>query len=71
MDEPASGLDFMSDRHFMVTLERMRGHSTVLLVTHRPSHLKLADKIVVMQQGQVRMAGPAKQVLDRLPAGFF
>lgn len=71
LDEPASGLDFMADRHFMVTLERMRGHSTVVLVTHRPSHLKLADKIVVMQQGQVRMAGPAKQVLDRLPAGFF
>lgn len=71
MDEPASGLDFMADRNFMVTLERMRGHSTVLLVTHRPSHLKLADKIVVMHQGQVRMAGPAKQVLDRLPAGFF
>ena len=71
LDEPASGLDFMADRNFMVTLERMRGHSTVMLVTHRPSHLKLADKIVVMQQGQVRMAGPAKQVLDRLPAGFF
>lgn len=71
LDEPASGLDFMADRHFMVTLERMRGHSTVMLVTHRPSHLKLADKIVVMQQGQVRMAGPAKQVLERLPAGFF
>lgn len=71
LDEPASGLDFMADRNFMVTLERMRGHSTVVLVTHRPSHLKLADKIVVMQQGQVRMAGPAKQVLDRLPAGFF
>jgi ATP-binding cassette subfamily C protein/ATP-binding cassette subfamily C protein LapB len=71
LDEPASGLDFMADRHFMVTLERMRSHTTVVLVTHRPSHLKLADKIVVMQQGQVRMAGPAKQVLDRLPAGFF
>jgi ATP-binding cassette subfamily C protein/ATP-binding cassette subfamily C protein LapB len=70
-DEPASGLDFMADRHFMMTLERMRGHSTVLLVTHRPSHLKLADRIVVMQQGQVRMVGPAKQVLDRLPPGFF
>jgi ATP-binding cassette, subfamily C, bacterial LapB len=70
-DEPASGLDFISDRQFMLTLERMRGNSTVLLVTHRPSHLKLADKIVVVAEGQVRMMGPAKQVLDRLPPGFF
>jgi ATP-binding cassette subfamily C protein LapB len=71
LDEPASGLDFMSDRQFMMTLERMKGFSTVLLVTHRPSHLKLADKIVVMSQGYVRMTGPAKQVLERLPPGFF
>ncbi|AVM74763.1 peptidase domain-containing ABC transporter [Magnetospirillum gryphiswaldense] len=70
-DEPASSLDFMSDRQFMKTLERMKGHSTVFLVTHRPSHLKLADKIVVLVQGQVRMVGPAKQVLDRLPPNFF
>jgi ATP-binding cassette subfamily C protein LapB len=70
-DEPASGLDFMSDRQFMMTLERMRGHSTVFLVTHRPSHLKLADKLAVLVQGQLRMYGPAKQVLDRLPPNFF
>ncbi|OAN53688.1 lantibiotic ABC transporter [Paramagnetospirillum marisnigri] len=70
-DEPAATLDFVSDRQFMKTLERMRGHSTVLLVTHRPSHLKLADKIVVLIQGQVRMAGPASQVAGRLPPGLF
>ena len=70
-DEPAATLDFMGDRQFMKTMERMRGHSTVMLVTHRPSHLKLADKIVVLIQGQVRMAGPAAQVASRLPPGLF
>lgn len=70
-DEPASGLDFVGDQQFMKVLERMRGHSTVLLVTHRPSHLRLADKVVVMVQGQVRMAGPAEDVLSRLPPGMF
>ncbi|CAA7615057.1 peptidase domain-containing ABC transporter [Magnetospirillum sp. UT-4] len=70
-DEPASTLDFMADRQFMMTLERMKTHSTVFLVTHRPSHLKLADKVAVMVQGQLRMYGPAKQVLDRLPPNFF
>lgn len=71
LDEPASSLDFMSDRQLMMTLERMKGNSTVFLVTHRPSHLKLVDKIVVMVQGQIRMAGPAQQVLSRLPPNFF
>lgn len=70
-DEPASGLDFVGDQQFMKVLERMRGHSTVLLVTHRPSHLRLADKVVVMVQGQVRMAGKPDEVLSRLPPGMF
>lgn len=70
-DEPAATLDFMSDRQFMMTLERMKKHSTIVLVTHRPSHLKLADQIVVLIQGQVRMAGPAQQVMGRLPPGLF
>lgn len=70
-DEPANGLDFIADQQFMKALERMRSHSTVLLVTHRPSHLRLMDRIVVLTAGQVRMAGPAKQVLERLPQGLF
>lgn len=70
-DEPANGLDFIGDQQFMKVLERIRGKSTVFLVTHRPSHLRLCDKVIVMHQGQIRMMGPAKQVLERLPAGIF
>jgi ATP-binding cassette subfamily C protein/ATP-binding cassette subfamily C protein LapB len=70
-DEPANGLDFVGDQQFMKVLDRVRGHATVFLVTHRPSHLKLCDKVVFMTQGQIRAVGPAKQVLDRLPPGIF
>ncbi len=71
LDEPANGLDFESDSAFMDTLKRIKGHSTVLMVTHRPSHLKIADKIIYLDGGVVRMAGPAQQVLERLPQGVF
>ncbi len=71
MDEPASSLDFLSDRQLMLALERMKGHTTVILVTHRPSHLKLVNKVAMMQQGQIRMFGPTQQVLNRLPPNFF
>ena len=70
-DEPANGLDFTGDQQFMKVLQRMRGHSTVLLVSHRPSHLKLADRVAILQQGQLRMVGPPHQVLGRLPPGMF
>ncbi len=70
-DEPANGLDFVGDQQFIKVLEKMRGNSTVFLVTHRPSHLKQCDRVIVMQQGQVRMIGPAQKVLDKLPPGVF
>jgi ATP-binding cassette subfamily C protein/ATP-binding cassette subfamily C protein LapB len=70
-DEPANGLDFVGDQQFIKVLEKMRGNSTVFLVTHRPSHLKQCDRVIVMQQGQVRMVGPAQKVLEKLPPGVF
>jgi ATP-binding cassette subfamily C protein/ATP-binding cassette subfamily C protein LapB len=65
-DEPVNGLDFESDRMFMDTVRRMRGHATVFIITHRPSHLGLADKIMVMDAGYLRLYGPADQVRPRI-----
>ncbi|CCQ72673.1 peptidase domain-containing ABC transporter [Magnetospira sp. QH-2] len=70
-DEPVNGLDFEGDKQFMRTLESMRGSVTAFLVTHRPSHLALMDKIVILDGGLVRMAGPADQVREKIPPGLF
>jgi ATP-binding cassette subfamily C protein/ATP-binding cassette subfamily C protein LapB len=66
-DEPVNGLDFAGDRAFMKAVEAMRGHATVFLVTHRPSHLRLADQILLLEDGYLRLAGPADQIRDRIP----
>ncbi|WP_051610256.1 peptidase domain-containing ABC transporter [Terasakiella pusilla] len=71
LDEPVNGLDFESDQVFMETLKRIKGNATILMISHRPSHLRIADKIVYLDGGVVRMAGPAAQVLDRIPQGGF
>lgn len=70
LDEPGSGLDFDADRVLMSSVERMRGISTVFIVTHRPSHLRVADKIVWLEDGVVRAAGPAGQVRGQIPKHF-
>jgi len=69
-DEPGNGLDFESDQKFMAEIDAMRGDTTILIVTHRPSHLKLADKIVWLEYGNVRAAGPAEEVLPQMPKDF-
>jgi len=69
-DEPGNGLDFASDQAFMKNVERMRGSTTILMVTHRPSHLRLADKILWLEYGNVRAFGPAAEVLKQMPKDF-
>ncbi len=69
-DEPGNGLDFASDQAFMRTVERMRGDTTIMMVTHRPSHLRLADKILWLEYGNVRAFGGAEEVLKQMPKDF-
>lgn len=66
-DEPVNGLDFEGDQRFMETVRRMRGHVTVFIVTHRPSHFALADKLLVMDAGALRLAGPPDEVRPKIP----
>lgn len=66
-DEPGNGLDFASDQKFMATVEAMRGTTTVFIVTHRPSHLRIADKILWLEQGAVKAFGPAAEVRKQMP----
>jgi ATP-binding cassette subfamily C protein/ATP-binding cassette subfamily C protein LapB len=54
LDEPGNALDFDADRAVMETIERMRGRKTVILITHRPSHMRLADKLISIDRGRIR-----------------
>ena len=66
-DEPVNGLDFDGDRQFMQAVDFFRGQSTIFMVTHRPSHLRFADRILVFDAGYLRLAGPAEEVRARIP----
>jgi ATP-binding cassette subfamily B protein len=61
-DEPGNGLDNDADMLFQRALNYMRGKATVFIVSHRPSHLKLADVVVLMEDGYVRQVGSYEQV---------
>lgn len=66
LDEPGSRLDEQGDRRLTGAIERLRGRTTVLLVTHRPSHLKFADRILWLDRGWMRAFGPAADLLPKL-----
>ena len=66
-DEPGSGFDEKIEKKFLEVINYKRNESTILWVTHRPSHLKVADKILYMEGGEVALFGEAAKVLERLP----
>ncbi|PWC82955.1 ATP-binding protein [Azospirillum sp. TSO5] len=69
LDEPASRLDFEGDKALHAALAALRGHSTIFLVTHRPSHLTLADTVLTMDAGMIAPANPAGGLPGPRPVG--
>lgn len=68
-DEPVTGLDFEHDQQFARVVNEMRGETTVFIISHRPSHLKLADKILLFDKGYLRLAGRADEVRNQIDMG--
>ena len=64
-DEPGAGLDDSGDQKFMETLKALKGKATVLFISHRPSHIRLADTLLVMDKGYLRAAGPPDVLLKQ------
>ncbi len=52
LDEPGQSLDDRGDSALKNMLQTMRGRRTVILVTHRPSHIALCDRVIVLQDGR-------------------
>lgn len=64
-DEPGTGLDEDDDKQFIQTVKSMKGHSTVIFISHRPSHIRLADTLLVFEKGYLRAAGPPGVLLKQ------
>ena len=67
-DEPGAGLDDYGDQKFMETLKALKGKATVLFISHRPSHIRLADTLLVMDKGYLRAAGSPDNLLKQATA---
>ncbi|MGI9475678.1 MAG: peptidase domain-containing ABC transporter [Hyphomicrobiaceae bacterium] len=63
LDEPASELDDAGDLNLMKALGELKGQATILMSTHRPSHMKLADRVVLLRSGVVVASGPPEEVV--------
>ena len=68
LDNPAASLDTASELHLLKKLNALKGHATVLFTTFRPSHMRLADRLILLKDGQVALDGAPGKVLERMSA---
>ncbi|MDB5872124.1 MAG: molybdenum transporter ATP-binding protein [Ramlibacter sp.] len=71
LDEPLASLDHARQRDILPWLERLRDelHIPMLYVTHAAGEVaRLADTLVVLDQGRVVASGPTASVLARIDA---
>jgi ABC-type protease/lipase transport system fused ATPase/permease subunit len=66
LDDPGTGLDRTGDDALMAHLASLRGKTTVLLVTARPSHMRMADRVTVLHRGAVVLNGTPDIVVPRI-----
>jgi ATP-binding cassette subfamily B protein len=63
LDEGTSALDTISERVVQRAIEAARADRTVILVAHRLSTLRAADRIVVFDQGKIAEVGTYAELL--------
>ncbi len=67
LDEPNAHLDDVGEKALLQAIQSVKGHNcTVVVISHRPSVLQVADRMLVLQAGAIVQDSPAQQVLAAL-----
>lgn len=67
LDEPTAAMDAELEASVMQSLlAELPTSTTVVLVTHKASLLRLVDRVIVMDQGRILLDGPRSEVLTKL-----
>jgi subfamily B ATP-binding cassette protein MsbA len=63
LDEATSALDTESEKHVQAALDRLMQNRTTLIIAHRLSTIENADRILVMEQGEIMESGSHAELL--------
>jgi subfamily B ATP-binding cassette protein MsbA len=65
LDEATSALDTESERHVQAALQTLTQERTTLVIAHRLSTIQHADKILVIQDGELVEEGKHQQLIEQ------
>jgi ATP-binding cassette subfamily B protein len=67
MDDSTSAIDAETEQKIQVAMENLLQNRTTLIITHRLSTLRDADKIVFMRKGKIERMGTHNELLRDFP----
>ncbi|GGE78101.1 MULTISPECIES: type I secretion system permease/ATPase [Sphingomonas] len=65
-DEPTSAMDTQTESSLLERLHAELTDQTLVVITHRPSLVKLVTRLIVMDAGKIIADGPRDEVLKKL-----
>lgn len=66
LDEPTASLDARAEQQFISAVEATSQDQTLLLITHKMDLLRLVDRVIVLEKGQIVMDGSKQAVMAKL-----
>ncbi|WP_251979788.1 ABC transporter ATP-binding protein [Salinibacter ruber] len=70
LDEATSDLDTASEQHIQNSVDALQGEVTVVIIAHRLSTVKNADRVYVLDEGRVIEAGTYHELRHRDEGAF-
>ena len=63
-DEVTSSLDMNTSKQVMKILKDLKKDHTILMITHKPALMKMADEIIVISNGKLVGKGTHKDLIE-------
>src|SRR5437879_10593611 len=64
LDEPTASIDAVTEEKIFASLEKNTEGKTVILITHRFSTVKNANKILMMEHGEIIEMGSHRELMQ-------